>query len=110
MSYCGSSTGFKPGSQSHVEYNHISYTCWGAIQHDGANIQVTMSNQDGTVVDHNWLHGGPKNGIRFDGSPNKYGRNGIIKYNVVYQCDGINGKGDYQTYENNLVFDSEHEY
>ena len=57
-----------------------------------------------TIISHNWIHGGPKSGIRFDGNFDYAGVNATDEYNVVFLNKGIIGKGDYQTYKNNLVF------
>jgi len=101
-------TGVAVGKNSIIaEYNNIYNT--GYAQSDGAQIQIRIDAQDGTVVHHNWLHDTPKYGFRFDAPipPPSWGNNGFSHHNVVWNSNGANPKGDNDRHYNNLLFDNE---
>ncbi len=87
-------------------YNDIYNT--GYAQSDGAQLQIRIDAQDGTVVHHNWLHDTPKYGFRFDAPipPPEWGNNGFSHHNVVWNSSGANPKGDNDRHYNNLLFDN----
>jgi len=98
----------KSGSHSSItaEYNDIYHT--GYAQSDGAQLQIRIDAQDGTVLHHNWLHDTPKYGFRFDAPipPPHWGDNGFSHHNVVFNSSGANLKGDNDRHYNNLLFDN----
>ena len=68
-------------------------------------LQVLNHAQNGTVVIRNWMHDSVKLGIRFDGDPPYgFGYKGTMSANVVWNCGGLQVKGDNHTIVNNLVF------
>jgi len=87
-------------------FNDISNT--GYAQSDGAQLQIRIDAQDGTVVHHNWLHDTPKYGFRFDAPipPPEWGDNGFSHHNVVWNSSGANPKGDNDRHYNNLLFNN----
>jgi len=89
-----------------AEYNDIYNT--GYAQSDGAQLQIRIDAQDGTVVHHNWLHDTPKYGFRFDAPipPPEWGNNGYSHHNVVWNSSGANPKGMDDRHYNNLLFDN----
>jgi len=101
-------TGVAVGSSSIVaQYNDIYNT--GYAQSDGAQIQIRIDAQDGTIVHHNWLHDTPKYGFRFDAPipPPSWGKNGFSHHNVVWNSSGANPKGMDDRHYNNLLFDND---
>ena len=99
------------GSGTHssivAQYNDIANT--GFAQSDGAQFQIRIDAQDGTIVHHNWLHDTPKYGFRFDAPipPPEWGENGFSHHNVVWNSNGANPKGMDDRHYNNLLFDNE---
>ena len=89
-----------------AQYNDIYHT--GYAQSDGAQLQIRIDAQDGTVVHHNWLHDTPKYGFRFDAPipPPSWGKNGFSHHNVVWNSSGANPKGIDDRHYNNLLFDN----
>jgi len=89
-----------------AQYNNIYNT--GYAQSDGAQLQIRIDAQDGTVLHHNWLHDTPKYGFRFDAPipPPEWGRNGFSHHNVVWNSSGANPKGMDDRHYNNLLFDN----
>ena len=101
-------TGVAVGASSIIaEYNDIYHT--GYAQSDGAQIQIRIDAQNGTVVHHNWLHDTPKYGFRFDAPipPPEWGDSGFSHHNVVWNSSGANPKGDNARHYNNLLFGNE---
>jgi len=101
-------TGVAVGASSiTAEYNDIYNT--GYAQSDGAQLQIRIDAQNGTVVHHNWLHDTPKYGFRFDAPipPPAWGDNGFSHHNVVWNSGGANPKGDNDRHYNNLLFDND---
>ncbi len=89
-----------------AQYNDIYNT--GYAQSDGAQLQIRIEAQDGTVVHHNWLHDTPKYGFRFDAPVEaaEWGDNGFSHHNVVWNSSGANPKGMDDRHYNNLLFDN----
>jgi Bacterial Ig domain len=98
--------GSAPNSSITAQYNDIYNT--GYAQSDGAQLQIRIEAQDGTVVHHNWLHDTPKYGFRFDAPipPPEWGNNGYSHHNVVWNSSGANPKGMDDRHYNNLLFDN----
>jgi len=104
----GASETFKAGRKNLIELNNIYHT--GYLQNDGAMVQVSVKQQDGSVTRYNWVHNSVKQGLRYDNSnlPNSpWGENGTLHHNVAWGTDRIFFKGDRHFIFNNLVFDSE---
>ena len=106
--YNGESHGLRPSRQSNVTLNRVEAQCWGLQANDGAGVQVTVSNQNGTLVERNWVHDSPKYGIRFDGQPPRIGVHGKMSHNILVRLGSGGGqvKGDHHVVYNNLAFDS----
>lgn len=104
----GASELFKAGRQNVIELNDLSRS--GYLQNDGALIQISAKQQQGTIARHNWLHDSVKIGLRFDnsnkpGSP--WGQGCRAHHNVAWRTQRIFFKGDKHFVHNNLSFDSE---
>ena len=103
----GCSELFKAGVRNLIELNDLSHS--GYLQNDGSMIQLSVKQQSGGVVRHNWVHDSVKQGIRFDNMnlPNSpFGSNGQVSNNVVWNTDRIFFKGDKHFIFNNLSFDN----
>ncbi|MEH6605498.1 MAG: right-handed parallel beta-helix repeat-containing protein [Pseudomonadales bacterium] len=86
-----------------AEFNDISRT--GFAQSDGAMIHVRIPSQTGVKVRFNWCHDSPKYGVRFDAPipPVRWGNNGLIHHNVVWNAAGIMVKGEQHKIFHNLT-------
>merc|ERR1719348_302416 len=99
----GRSSGVRLGVKSFIEFNEVSGQCWGEIQNDGAGIQTQVSQQNGVIISNNWVFDSPKASIRFDGSGQNLGINGLQSNNVVWNVGGMMVKGDNHSIVNNLA-------
>lgn len=97
------------GAKSFIEMNEV-WQC-GMLQGDGAIFQFTPNHFNGSIVRKNWVHDTEKRGIRLDdGGPDGIvGTNAKIDHNVAWNCkyQGIQGKGDFLRFFNNLSFDNQ---
>jgi len=103
----GASELLKAGVRSLIELNDLSRS--GLLQNDGAMIQISVKQQEGSITRYNWVHDSVKQGIRFDnsnrpGSP--WGRGGRVHHNVAWGTQRLFFKGDEHFIYNNLSFDS----
>ncbi|TLX74346.1 DUF1565 domain-containing protein [Labilibacter sediminis] len=104
----GNSVGLKMGNKNKIELTRI--TGIGKLQNDGAGAQADAEFVDGTEMRYNWVHDTPKFGLRFDTPWNdstKYGINGLMHYNVVWNAKALIPKGDYHTFYNNTAFNND---
>ena len=103
----GASELLKAGVRNLIELNDLSRS--GFLQNDGAMIQISVKQQEGSITRYNWVHDSVKLGIRFDnsnkpGSP--WGRGGRVHHNVAWRTQRLFFKGDEHFIHNNLFFDS----
>jgi len=103
----GASELLKAGVRNLIELNDLSRS--GLLQNDGAMIQISVKQQEGSITRCNWVHDSVKLGIRFDnsnkpGSP--WGRGGRVHHNVAWATQRLFFKGDEHYIHNNLSFDS----
>jgi len=103
--YNGASNGIRSGSHGNISYNHVVGQCAGVILNDGAGMQFQSGAQFEANVNHNWVRDSPKAGIRFDSPGTRYGQNGDMEFNVVWNTSGLMVKGDYHQVRNNLALD-----
>lgn len=103
----GNSEGVRVGAESVVSGNHVYNT--SLLQHDGAAINVGVSEQAGTEIAYNWVHDSDKAGIRFDGveGASKMGQDGQVHHNVVWNTQFSIIKGDRQATYNNTMFNNQ---
>jgi len=111
----GSSECVMVGAESLVELCDLGQQL-GALQGDGACVQVFSALQNGVEVRHCWVHDNNKFGIRadYDGEnvvyPQGYGTNMLVHHNVTWGMTGvgespaIHMEGDCHRVLNNLSF------
>ena len=100
----GASEGVRPGAGSTVEFNHVYNT--SLLQHDGSSINIGTDSQPGAVVNNNWLHKANRQGMRFDSTGSRFGFEGVVHHNVMFDTESGNKiKGDYHLVFNNMAFD-----
>ncbi len=95
------------GKRSIITHNDISNT--GLGQSDGAAVQVTKNNVDGSETAYNWIHDLTKYAIRFDaiiGQSETAGKKGLVHHNVFWNSGSMMIKGDQQEVYNNTGFDN----
>ncbi|MGB2129597.1 MAG: T9SS type A sorting domain-containing protein [Flavicella sp.] len=95
------------GGKSIITHNDISKT--GLGQSDGAVVQITKNNVEGSETAYNWIHDISKYAIRFDaviGESEKAGKNGLVHHNVFWNSGGMMIKGNSQEIYNNTAFDN----
>jgi len=91
----------RPGHNNRLELNHIYDTKWSS---DTGAITANQSVEN-LVVRRNWVHGMPRNGIRFDGHPGGIGQ--TIDNNIVFNNGrGYMLKGDQHQIHNNLALNN----
>ncbi len=100
----GGSSALSATSYLTTEYNDFSNT--GFAQSDGALIHIRIPSQTNSITRYNWCHDTPKYGIRFDAPipPVRWGNNGLIHHNVVWNSGGIMVKGEDHQVFHNLAF------
>jgi len=104
----GNSEGIRVGREGVVELNHV-YNM-GLIQHDGSQINLGVSAQEGSIVRRNWSHDSYKAAVRFDSAGMgdaasvRYGRDGTMAHNVSWNCGPMKVKGDAHTVVGNTGF------
>ena len=91
----------RPGSNNHLELNHIYDIKWSW---DTGGITANQS-IDNLVISRNWVQDSPRNGIRLDGHPGGIGQ--TINHNVAFNNGrGFMLKGDQHEIYNNLAFNN----
>eukprot|EP01084_Bolivina_argentea_P213654 362792_1 len=102
----GPQMGYKAGNRSIASLNYFANQ--SNLQHDGAQIQVPPSYQNGTQLIRNWSFNTLKYGYRFDGCSEAHhcGYNCTIKYCVSFNDASIMIKGDNHTVLNNIGFNA----
>ena len=103
----GASELFKSGRQNLIELNDLSRS--GYLQNDGALIQISVKQQQGTIVRYNWIHDSSKIGLRFDNMnipSSPWGQGCRAHHNVAWRTQRVFFKGDNHFIHNNLCFDS----